>query len=83
MPVVEPKKSTFPITHFGPDERSHSVPQVQQFPPTPGTVIGDAPRTPTFQERTMNSGSPDNRVCELEAMFYKCLVIAAFNHELS
>lgn len=50
------------ITHFGPDERSHSVPQVQQFPPTPGgTVIGngDAPRSPTFQEVTINSGSPD------------------------
>lgn len=35
---------------------------VQQFPPTPGgTVIGngDAPRSPTFQEVTLNSGSPD------------------------
>ncbi|GKA60190.1 putative RNA-directed DNA polymerase, eukaryota, reverse transcriptase zinc-binding domain protein, partial [Tanacetum coccineum] len=33
----------------------------EQFPPTPGTIIGDAPCTPTFQERTMNSGSPENR----------------------
>lgn len=41
MPVVEPKKSTFPIT-----DRMKGVPQVQQFPPTPGTVIGngDAPQ---------------------------------------
>lgn len=61
MPVVEPKESTLPLINFGPDERSHSVPQVKPFSPIPGTVIGNgyAPHTPTFQEVTINTGSPD------------------------